>query len=345
MAVMLLACAPPQPAAAPPAPPPAATQASAATDQAAPDPPKAEALRLASTRWSPFTDDADHARVAVDLVHTALSRAGYAATTTIVTGQTLTEQLDKGAFDGSVAMWKSPEREEFLLFSDAYLENRLVLVGLKGSDVSATSFKNLKGKRIGIVEGYAYGPALESATEPLFVKGPSTELNLRALLDRKVDYVLADALLMAHVFQRYPRQANERLVVAAKPLITRTLHFVVRKDVPNAERIIERFNEEIHLMLADGSYNQALGLAWVSVDVDGDGRPELVPRAGKVGSAPPQGTYSVSSPVQGGQPPEAQGYYIGGRHYENWDVVPEDRKGAPPNDAFLKQFTFKALKW
>ena len=41
-------------------------------------------LRLASDIWPPFTDGTDRQRVAVELVETALERAGIKATTTIV---------------------------------------------------------------------------------------------------------------------------------------------------------------------------------------------------------------------------------------------------------------------
>ena len=339
---------PPEPEPAPPAPVAAEpTPAPAAAEPAAP--PAAQSIPLASTPWPPFTDKEGSPRVAVDLVHTALSRAGFSATTAIVPEGTLTPELERGAFAGSVAMWHSPDREAFLVFSAPYLENRLVLVGRAGSDVRAKSFKELRGKKIGIVKGYAYGPELDAAKEPTFVLGSSSELNLRALLDKKLDYVLEDALVMAHVFEQYPRQATERLVVASYPLITRTLHFVVRKDFPNAAAIVARFNEEIRLMLADGTYNRALGLNWVSVDVDGDGRAELVPRTAQVGAQAPAGGYSVlSAPpasTSATPAPGHQRYYVGGKHYESWDVVPDDRKREPDDDKFIKQFSFTALDW
>src|SRR5262245_11189723 len=51
----------------------AALPASGASAQT---PEKATALRLGSTPWSPFTGEPGHARVAIDLVHTALKRLG-----------------------------------------------------------------------------------------------------------------------------------------------------------------------------------------------------------------------------------------------------------------------------
>ncbi|HEU5074686.1 MAG TPA: transporter substrate-binding domain-containing protein [Polyangiaceae bacterium] len=339
--------APPEPA--PQPPPAAAASVPPAAEPAVAEPPVAQTLPLASTPWPPFTDEEGSPRVAIDLVHTALSRAGYAATTNIVGQGMLTEALEQGTYVGSVALWRSAEREAFLLYSDAYLENRMVLVGRAGSDVRARSLKELRGKRVGIVEGYAYGPELEAAKEPKFVSGRSDELNLRALLEKKLDYVIADSLLMAHVFEQFPHQASERLVVAPSPLITRSLHFALRKDVPNAAVIVARFNEEIRLMLADGSYNRALGLAWVSADVDGDGRAELVPRTNQVGARPPAGGYNVLSvpaaPASSAPTQEPQRYYVGGKHYESWEVVPDDRKREPDDDKFIKQFSFTAFDW
>ena len=49
------------------------------------------------------------------------------------------------------------------MFSAPYLENRLVLVGRYGADVSAKSLTDLKGRRVAIVEGYAYGDAVEQS--------------------------------------------------------------------------------------------------------------------------------------------------------------------------------------
>ena len=126
---------------------------------AAPAPP----LSLVSTAWPPFTDAAGRPRFALDLVETALGRISLSARTTIVGAGQFTPALLGGTFDGSAAVWKDPERERVLLFSRPYLENRLVLVGRHGVDVSASSLSGLKGKRVAVVEGYSYGEALDSA--------------------------------------------------------------------------------------------------------------------------------------------------------------------------------------
>ena len=97
----------------------------AAAAAASPDKP---GLRLGSDVWPPFTDVAGKPRVATDLVHDALGRAGIQATSEVradVSG--LIERIRSGDLDGSAAVWHTAEREAFLRYSKPYLENRLVL--------------------------------------------------------------------------------------------------------------------------------------------------------------------------------------------------------------------------
>src|SRR5215213_1388863 len=113
-------------------------------------------LRLVSTAWPPFTNESPQQRFALDLVEAALGRFGVTSQTTIVDAAQFTPVLLNGPYDGSAAAWKDPERERVLLFSQPYLENRLILVGRTGAEVSAKSFVDLKGKRVAIVDGYSY---------------------------------------------------------------------------------------------------------------------------------------------------------------------------------------------
>src|SRR5262249_2758151 len=104
-------------------------------------------LRLVSTPWTPFTDNTGKPRFALDLVQAALERAGIPSNMTIVDEGKLTPSLLNGDFDGSAALWKDDERVKALVYSQPYLENRLILVGRQGSDTSAAKLTDLSGKR------------------------------------------------------------------------------------------------------------------------------------------------------------------------------------------------------
>ena len=170
------------------------------------------------------------------------------------TNGSLTPSLLSGQFDGSAALWRDTERERALIYSQPYLENRLILVGRQGSDVSATSLPDLAGKRIALVSGYAYGKVVETTDGPIFVDSNSEEDSLARLLNGGADYTLMDDIVIQYLITNHGEEARTRLAFGSTPLLTRSLHFAVRQSLPDAESIISRFNAELRGMIADRSY-------------------------------------------------------------------------------------------
>jgi len=285
-------------------------------------------LRLVSDYWPPFTAEEGSSRVAIELVQIALTRAGHPASNTILSGDfaAVVERIESGEFDGSAALWKTSDREKSIHFSVPYLENRLVLVGREGSPVEIRSMSELAGKRVATVSSYAYGEVLSTTTGPELVLGESDEANLRKLLEGEVDYVLADELLIHHVFKSQAEEAERALEVGRSPLVSRKLYFAIRKDLPGSKEIVEGFDREIRGMMADGSFHRALDVDWIWADIDGDGASELVLRGTQAGLAEPEHSYNVISgdgysPVT---PPKR--YVVDGVVYDSWDGVPDQYK-------------------
>ncbi len=288
-------------------------------------------LRLASDEWPPFTGEPGTTRAANDLVETALDRAGIHATTTIVPWKQVEAGIRRGDFDGSAAMWRTERREQDMMFSAPYLENRLVLVGRAGSDVSATRMIDLVGKRVAAVGRYAYGDQIDQAQGVLFVNTRNDQDSLDRLLAGHVDYMLVDELVARYLLTFQPDEVEANLEIGLRPLARRLLYFALRRDVPNVERIIAAFNGEIRAMQGDGTYAEKLQVGWIRVDVDGDGLYELVPYGDHLGEYPPGTVYDVFGEMPDGDAaPEKQRIVVQGNIYEGWDAIP-DRYKVPPS--------------
>jgi polar amino acid transport system substrate-binding protein len=286
-------------------------------------------LSLASDYWPPFTDQPGKRRVAIDLVHAALERTGLRADTQLRKDfASILTDLRKGELDGSVALWRSPEREKYLRFSRPYLENRLVLLGRRGTDVSHSDLAALKGKKVGIVGGYAYGPNVQEAKGPKIVVGASDQDNFDALLRGELDYILVDDLVVHDVFERYGDRAEVLLSAGHQAIVNRPLHFAIRKDLADSASIIARFDETIATMIADGSYHRLLHLTWIRVDLDGDGDAELVLDGTSAGENPPETGYGVPGPDgrPSGTRSDDPGYVIERKEYPDWQSVPDRYK-------------------
>lgn len=288
-------------------------------------------LKLVSTVWPPFTNEVGQTRLALDLVELALDRAGVDMATTIVAAGEFTAALVEGAFDGSAAAWKDPSRERALVFSEPYLENRLVLVARKGGDVSATTLQALAGRRIAIVGGYSYGDIDTSG--PIFVRSTGDDDSLRRLLDDRADYALIDELVLHYIVESYAADAAARLEIGTTPLVTRSLHLAVRRERPDAEAIVSRFNMQLRGMIADRTYHRLLRVDWLLADADGDGVAEYIPSGDRVGANAPSHVYTLVAPT-GPNPVRAGGkprFYLGGHVYEDWVAVPDRYKVEDPD--------------
>jgi len=278
-------------------------------------------LRLVSTAWPPFTNAPGTPRFALDLVETALGRIPVSSNTAIISAADFTTALLSGPFDGSAAVWKDPQREQVLLFSQPYLENRLVLIGRRGADVSAKTLSALAGKRVAIVEGYSYGDAIERSGA-VFTRSRSEEDSLSELLKGRVDFTLMDDLVVQTIVSAYPKESAERLQIGVTPLVSRPLHLAIRRTHPDAETIIARFNAQLRGMIADRTYHQLLHVDWIRADVDGDGVSEYVPATDNAGRQIPQRVYALFTSSDPTATPPAR-FYLGGTIYADWASVPE----------------------
>ena len=304
-------------------------------------------LRLVSTPWSPFTNAPGQPRFALDLVEAALTRIGMPAQTSIVVPTDFTLALLSGPYDGSAAAWKDAERERVLIYSQAYLENRLVLVGASGADVSAATLADLKGKRVAIVEGYAYGEAFEQSG-PLFVRSRSDEDSITRLLAGAVDYTLVDDLVIQYIVDTYPKEAASRLAIGKVPLVIRPLHFTIHRTRPDAADIIARFNAQLRGMITDRTYHRLLHVDWIGADVNGDGIAENVPVTDHAGPTPPQRVYKLFTDQEAKELiPTRSGFYFGGSLYGDWASVPDSYKDVNPNppDSRRSSGSILTIRW
>jgi len=142
-----------------------------------------------------------------------------------------------------------------------------------------------------------------------------------------VDYTLMDELVVHYIVSNYPKESDTKLEIGSTPLITRELHFALKRTRADAQSIIERFNAQLRGMIADRTYHRMLHVDWIQADVDGDGVPELVPRTDLAGSAEPLHAYTLFSPPSSpSEPPAKPGFYVGGSVYADWASVPENYK-------------------
>lgn len=282
----------------------------------------AQELKLASDIWPPFTNSEKEKSIALEIVHQALSQSNIESTTSILKFRDVIDGIESNTYDGSAALWKTAEREKTMLFSEPYLQNQLVLVANKNTNVENP---NLQGKKLGLIEGYAYGDEITANKKTEFVFSKNNQENLEKLLSGEIDYFLVDNLLIQYMLEYQVNDVNKYLEIAQKPYSKKSLHFAINQKVPNAEKIMADFNTQIKKMMKDGSYNDIMQLDRIKIDVDNDGVSEIILSSNLVVEQNSNRSYSLFYDQT-----KTEGFYFNNKHYPDWESVPAQYKNNIP---------------
>ena len=215
----------------------------------------AEHLRLAGDSWPPFTDQRlPNSGLAVELVSTALQRAGHTTEYVEVPWARVLRGLQQGDYDVIVAAWYSAERTEFGQFSDPYLVNRIRFLQHRRSHIRYDSLADLRPYSIAVVRGYSYSSEFDADTSLSKVPVLEFAMGARMLAAGRVQVVVEDELVAQHYLNRELSEVRSGLEFLPKPLSENGLHILVRRSHPLHQQIVRDFNRASEVMREDGSY-------------------------------------------------------------------------------------------
>ncbi|GAB6388494.1 transporter substrate-binding domain-containing protein [Stutzerimonas marianensis] len=214
----------------------------------------AEVLRLAGNAWPPYTDQRlPNSGLSVDLISTALGRAGYQVQYVEVPWERALRGLKSGDYD-MVNGWWSAKRARFASSSRPFLSNRMRWVQRSEDKVHYDGVDSLTGYAIALSRGYAYGDELPPAERLHIGYAINFVQAARMVLAGRVDLTLEDERTAQFHFDRELADASDLLSFVPGEFRVLDLSLVVRNDHPRRASILEAFDREIAAMLEDGSY-------------------------------------------------------------------------------------------
>ncbi len=216
-------------------------------------------LKLATSPWPPYVDENLPGKgLAIKLVTTALSRAGYKTSLRIETWTRTLEGADIGVYDVIPAAWYNEARARAFNFSKPYLTNNIMLLKRKDDPFTFNGLSDLKGRIIGIIPGYAYGPAFDAAGNFYRVNSRHLVENLTKLRLGQIDLTLDDERVLLHDLGKYMANSQGQFVILPKPLSVNGLHIAVSRQRPDHEKIVTDFDKAVEEMKQDGEYEKIL---------------------------------------------------------------------------------------
>ncbi|PNF85495.1 amino acid ABC transporter substrate-binding protein [Stutzerimonas decontaminans] len=214
----------------------------------------AEVLRLAGNVWPPYTDRSlPGDGVSVELIRTALGRAGYQVEYIEVPWERALLGLRNRSYD-MVNGWSTVKRVDFTHSSRPFLINRMRWVQRRGSNIRYDGLDSLVGHPIVLSRGYMYSDELDQ--DARLQKGYAANFVQAAkmVLAGRVDLTLEDELTALFHLERELGHERDALEFVPGEFRRAGLSLLVRSDHPRSADIIATFNREITAMIADGSY-------------------------------------------------------------------------------------------
>jgi len=212
-----------------------------------------------SGQWPPYSgQELPEQGLAVDLVATALKRAGYSPKIRVDSLDRILEGGKIGVYDVFATPWYSDERNDYLLFSKPYLESYIRFIKQKDKDYEFDSLDDLSGKLVGVVAGYAYGDEFNQSRDIIRISERNLIQNVLKLTQGRIDLTLDDELVLRYEINRFMPSSMAKLEILAKPLAVRGVHIGVSRENPDHERIVTDFDKAIVEMKKDGTYDKIL---------------------------------------------------------------------------------------
>lgn len=172
--------------------------------------------------------------------------------------------LRAGELDLMLGATRTPAREAWARFSEPYRSEtfRLYVLERLAENYAGQDVQSLldDGFRLGITQGYYYGPEVAALIEqPAYddqvLEAAVGELNLTWLLDMQIDGFIEDPFVFAAIERR--RRDAEPIAALPRDLATGPVSFMFSRESVG-EAVVDRFNAGIEALQTSGRHQDLL---------------------------------------------------------------------------------------
>ncbi|SCK22532.1 ABC transporter substrate-binding protein [Vogesella sp. LIG4] len=212
----------------------------------------ATVINLASTDYPPyFSPSLPGDGVVGAITRAALAKHGYTLQLHYRPWARLMSEVEGGHFDGVMAVWYSPERAGYLLFSQPVANTVIGFYQRKDKPLNVQSLASLKPYLVGTVRGYKNPDAFDAAR--LDTEQANDDLsNLRKLAVGRLDLVLIDKALAHQLLPQLPGNMAARIHWQNPPVAVMPLHVGFFRGMTGAVKLNSDFNDGLAQLESSG---------------------------------------------------------------------------------------------
>jgi len=218
-----------------------------------------ETIIAAGDPWPPFLDPKSPSEgIVLEIARAAYKTQGYEVVMKFVPWARAIQGVKEANYDVLLGTWYTTEREEFLHYSDAYLENEIKFIKLKDDPFEFLGMDSLTGKNVGIVRGYGYGDDFLNASNFRRPEGKNLLVSIKKLVNARIDLTLEDEIVARAMLKKEAPHLLDKIIFTKNALSTNTLHVTSGLKNSKHKEYIKAFNEGFKEIKDNGTFGKIL---------------------------------------------------------------------------------------
>ncbi len=222
-----------------------------------------ETIRLGMNEFPPYiSKDLPGYGFLPQIISESFALAGIKVEYVFVPWKRAIVTAEKGGLDGTLAWFRTPEREQVFYISAPLVDDSQSFFHLKEFPFEWKTIENLKGITIGATLGYDYGEVFAAAekTKQIKVNRVSTDLqNFKKLFHKHIMVFPMNTFAGYAILQKkFPPEVVELVTHHPLPLRSQPLHLLLSKKHARNELLIQVFNQRLEILRKSGKYDQLL---------------------------------------------------------------------------------------
>ncbi|MDA3788270.1 MAG: transporter substrate-binding domain-containing protein [Desulfobacula sp.] len=211
-------------------------------------------VSLAVLDWKPYAgEELEKFGFGSKILTAAFNRAGFKVKFSFMPWVRALKDTEIGKYDAVCYGYYSDSRAKIYALSNSFIESSLVFCKHKDSNISYHSLQDLKPYRIGVVRGYVNTEQFDAADYLKKEEASNDTLNLKKLLNRRVDLILIDKFVAQYLLNTIFYKNKSDFEFILPPLKIHPLYVMFSKKVKNYDQKLKDFNNGLEQIITDGT--------------------------------------------------------------------------------------------
>lgn len=215
-----------------------------------------QTIQLYTVDYPPYTmidENGVISGIDVEVTQAAFAAVGINADIQTAPWKRILKSIQHGRMAGTVTCSKRAGRDQFILFSDVLSEAfQSAVMRLDRDDADIVGFDDLSNVQVSVVEGWGIQKELQQAGIAHSLV-PDVDSGIRSLVYRNIDVFYNAGLVTIYRARQLGLQEKIK-IKRLKGKESTQYHLCMSKAYPDADVLLEKFNEGLRLIKRNGQY-------------------------------------------------------------------------------------------